>query len=132
MYSIILSSENVILGCTDNLQYLEDGLVAVSDHVRFARSAYEKIVQVESIPEDYADGKYQYTVEDGFKLNVRWVEPNSAVDPKILVEKVQQLESDLGNALIESAVDKAKITELEKAQGDLLMELATLKMGGSA
>lgn len=46
--------------------------------------------------------------------------------------RVQQLESDLGQILMESAADKAKITELEKAQGDLLMEFATLKMGGSA
>ncbi|MFJ7585661.1 hypothetical protein [Bacillus cereus] len=48
------------------------------------------------------------------------------------IEKIQQLETDLGQILMESAADKAKITELEKAQGDLLMELATLKMGGSA
>lgn len=47
-------------------------------------------------------------------------------------EKTQQLEQDLGQILMERAADKAKIAELEKAQGDLLMELATLKMGGSA
>lgn len=46
-------------------------------------------------------------------------------------EKLQQLEQDLGFVLFENALDKAKISELEMSQGDLLMEIAMLKMGGS-
>ena len=42
-----------------------------------------------------------------------------------------QIKTDLGNILFESAMDKSKISELEVAQGDLLMEIAMLKMGGS-
>lgn len=44
-------------------------------------------------------------------------------------EKIEQLEQDLGNVLLESAADKAKVTELEIAQGNLLMEIALLKGG---
>ncbi|EFV78939.1 hypothetical protein HMPREF1013_00823 [Bacillus sp. 2_A_57_CT2] len=46
-------------------------------------------------------------------------------------QQIRQIEQDLGNVLFESAADKARIAELETAQGDLLMEIATLKMGGS-
>jgi hypothetical protein len=43
-----------------------------------------------------------------------------------------QTEEVIGTLLFESATDKAKIAELETAQGDLLMEIAMLKMGGTA
>ncbi|WP_370225303.1 hypothetical protein [Cytobacillus sp.] len=44
-------------------------------------------------------------------------------------KKITILEQDLGNVLFESAADKAKISELETTQGDLLIEIAILKNG---
>ncbi|PAQ15081.1 hypothetical protein CD798_08545 [Bacillaceae bacterium SAOS 7] len=46
-------------------------------------------------------------------------------------EITQQLQADLGNVLLESANDKAKISSLEATVGDLLMEVAALKTGGN-
>jgi|GEM_PF-4069266 len=54
---------------------------------------------------------------------------NESKDP---AKKLEAAEMDLGNLLIESAMDKAKIAELETLTGDLLIEVATLKMGGNA
>ena len=54
---------------------------------------------------------------------------------KLIEEGNKKLESelikqDLGNMLFENAMDKVKISSLEISQGDLLMEIAMLKMGG--
>lgn len=46
-------------------------------------------------------------------------------------EKFEQLSNALGDALLENAADKVRIVELEKTQGELLMEVAMLKMGGN-
>jgi len=48
------------------------------------------------------------------------------------IEKIQaELNQEaLGNMLFENAMDKVKISSLEISQGDLLMEIAMLKMGG--
>ena len=54
------------------------------------------------------------------KLNLKEIE-------KIQVELNQEA---LGNMLFENAMDKVKISSLELSQGDLLMEIAMLKMGG--
>ena len=54
------------------------------------------------------------------KLNLKEME-------KIQIELNQEA---LGNMLFENAMDKAKISSLEISQGDLLMEIAMLKMGG--
>jgi hypothetical protein len=43
----------------------------------------------------------------------------------------EQLQADMGTILFESAMDKARIAELEAAQGDMLVEIAMLKMGGN-
>jgi hypothetical protein len=43
----------------------------------------------------------------------------------------EQLQQEIGNILFESAMDKARIAELEASQGDMLIEIAMLKMGGS-
>lgn len=51
---------------------------------------------------------------------------------KRLLQENDQLKVELGNILIENANDKAKISELETVQGELLLEVATLKMGGIA
>ena len=54
------------------------------------------------------------------KLNLKEIE-------KIQIELNQEA---LGNMLFENAMDKVKISSLEISQGDLLMEIAMLKMGG--
>ena len=54
------------------------------------------------------------------KLNLKEIE-------KIQVELNQEA---LGNMLFENAMDKVKISSLEISQGDLLTEIAMLKMGG--
>lgn len=45
-------------------------------------------------------------------------------------QRFTQLEQTVGDVLLTSAMDKVKIAELEESQGNLLMELAMLKMGG--
>lgn len=51
---------------------------------------------------------------------------------KRLLQENEQLKADLGNILLESANDKFKIASLEATTGDLLMEVANLKLGGNA
>lgn len=46
-------------------------------------------------------------------------------------EKYAQINEAVGVALLENAADKVRIVELEKTQGELLMEVAMLKMGGN-
>ncbi|WP_010098455.1 hypothetical protein [Ornithinibacillus scapharcae] len=48
-----------------------------------------------------------------------------------LGDENKHLQTDLGNALLESASDKARIAELETTSGALLLEVATLKSGGN-
>jgi hypothetical protein len=43
----------------------------------------------------------------------------------------QQIQADMGAILFESAMDKARIKELEDAQATMVMEIAMLKMGGN-
>jgi hypothetical protein len=45
--------------------------------------------------------------------------------------EVELLQQDMGTLLLESANDKARISELETLTGDLILEIATLK-GGAA
>lgn len=58
-------------------------------------------------------------------------EPNHSNQIAQLKAENEQLNSDIGLVLFESAMDKAKIAGLEASQGDLLMEIAILKMGGN-
>ncbi|MED5017941.1 hypothetical protein P9847_11570 [Paenibacillus chibensis] len=53
---------------------------------------------------------------------------NEDKDP---AKKADQLGADLGNLLMESAMDKATIMQLEDTVGNLLLEVAMLK-GGAA
>lgn len=49
---------------------------------------------------------------------------------KPMAAEYKQLQDDMGTILVESAIDKARISELEASQADMLVEIATLKMGG--
>ncbi|QOK28071.1 hypothetical protein IIE26_05225 [Cytobacillus oceanisediminis] len=84
---------------------------------------------VEKLPVPLQEQNQEAILKGSYASKTVWFE----YVPKQLTrdEEIEQLKQDLGNILFESAADKAKITELEAAQGDLLMELATLKMGGS-
>lgn len=124
MYSIIVSNEGLVIGYSENLRHLGDGTVATSEHMRYAQSAYKEIVEVESLPSDYADGKYKYNAEIGFSPNEQWVDPNSVVDPKMLEEKIKQLESELALAKEDSVSNMLAITEV--------YELLLANNGGTA
>ncbi|MEN8702444.1 hypothetical protein [Bacillus infantis] len=80
---------------------------------------------VEEVPVfDNVAGKDQYvmyTPEKGF-----WVEYKD----RALTED-DLLQQEIGAILFESAMDKARIAELEASQGDMLIEIAMLKMGGN-
>ena len=56
---------------------------------------------------------------------------------KLEEKKIDKIQAELnqealGNMIFENAMDKAKISSLETSQGDLLMEVAMLKIGGIA
>lgn len=73
------------------------------------------------------------TLEESAQLHIADLLDGQNVQPSIpLEEQIQQLQSDLGNVLLESANDKQKITSLEATVGDLLLEMAALKTGGNA
>jgi hypothetical protein len=80
---------------------------------------------------DYALEKPQAEPGKEFVLYVnpqtkeQWYE---AVEVPLSVE--EQLQQEIGNILFESAMDKARIAELEASQGDMLVEIAMLKMRG--
>ena len=72
------------------------------------------------------------TLEESAQLHIADLIASQNVQPQpSLEEQLQQLQSDLGNVLLESANDKAKISNLEATVGNLLLEVATLK-GGAA
>lgn len=54
-----------------------------------------------------------------------------ALEERSKPKDTELIKQDMGALLLEQAMDKMKIAELEKSQGDLLMEIAMLKMGGS-
>ncbi|MNJ68520.1 hypothetical protein D3C77_647760 [compost metagenome] len=55
--------------------------------------------------------------------------PVPIIPDEVLSDKVMNLESDLGNLLLENAADKATIATLEDTVGNLLLEVAALKGG---
>lgn len=87
---------------------------------------------VESVPEPthqegktstlfYKDGEFEYV----YTNNVP-----DAVPVDNTNQRIEQLENDLGVSLFENAMDKGRISDLEQNQGEMLMEIAMLKMGG--
>lgn len=111
MYKLILAGNNVI-GSSKNLIYLENGMVGVSEYRRYAESAYDFIVEVPDIPDDYEDFKYDYEASKGFTINPNWCEPEKIVDP---------IELSRDNEVL-----KKRIQEQEQA----IMELTALLSGG--
>lgn len=84
-----------------------------------------EVIMAESIPEPVQEAQkmaipYYNSVEGAVFYEY--------VDKQLTPE--EQLQQDLGNVLFESAMDKARIAELEINQGEMLMEIAMLK-GGS-
>lgn len=78
------------------------------------------------------NGRFPYpgdTVEQSAKNHILELLNEQKLEPVLSIE--EQLQQDIGNMLLESAMDKARIAELEAAQGDMLLEIAMLKMGGS-
>lgn len=92
MYKIILSN-SIVVGASDNLQYLENGLVAVSDFKRYAKTAYDEIIEVSDIPTDYEDYKYKYDEISGFTINENWVEPEQPISIRSLIESNESLQN---------------------------------------
>ena len=84
---------------------------------------------VESVPEPpHQEGKTVITIYKDGEFEFIYQENNVPIDDTH--QRIEQLESDLGISLFESAMDKAKIANLETVQGEMLMEIAMLKMGG--
>ena len=100
---IIIGINKVVLCKTDKLEYLEDGLISVSEFERYAKSAYKEIIEVDSVPDDFADGKYKYTHENGFVLNETWMEPDAPVNPVELKKENEELKQRVD--LMQKALD---------------------------
>lgn len=47
-------------------------------------------------------------------------------------KNLENIQMDLGTILIERAMDKMLVRELQSSQADLLMEITLLKSGGNA
>ncbi|MGE8080522.1 hypothetical protein [Peribacillus loiseleuriae] len=118
------------------IQTNEEGLLVTVHHQPFHEKwGYKKTENelleigylVESIPEfEEVEGKESVIKYINGVFFVEYKERELTVE-----EQLQQAQSDLGTLLLESANDKARIAELEVTQGEMLMEIAMLKMGGS-
>ncbi|EWG08909.1 hypothetical protein [Cytobacillus firmus] len=109
----------------------EHGRIIGIDYIRKSTQSENEIVFEEELPSNAPQefGKTTNLILNLITNEITFEFINRPLTPE---EKIAQLEKDLGNVLFESAADKAKISELEIAQGDLLMEIAMLKMGGNA
>jgi hypothetical protein len=104
---LIIDFNDVVMDCTENLTYLENGNPCVDEVLAYDKSIVKSVLEVDAIPTDFAKGKYKYTTANGFTLNENWVDPNDAVDPKALKE--------------ENAALKQKIDLIQKALDELLL-----------
>ncbi|KMY49575.1 hypothetical protein [Peribacillus loiseleuriae] len=102
------------------LQVQPDG--RITDAITYPFGNYIEY-EAESLPMEVIGG--------WFKLENDVIVEYPELKPVTKDEEIEQLQQDLGMILLESANDKARIVELEINQGEMLMEIATLKMGGN-
>lgn len=101
----------------------------IHDHTLVTPELESRGMYIDSLPTfPQQAGKSQDLYYDSVKKTFSVVYVPIPLTPE---QRIEELEQNLGNVLLESAADKAKIAEMETSQGDLLMEIATLKMGGS-
>lgn len=90
--------------------------------------------QIGLIQLEYGEKRSEFEQSNSQKVEVNTGEilfhfPNFEPSPN---KQIEQIQNDLGNVLLERAIDKAKIANLEATAGDLLLEVANLKLGGNA
>lgn len=74
---------------------------------------------------------YDYAIEQTeTQLNLHRLPDSKIIERQ--KQKVNEQSQTIGSMLIESAMDKARISDLETLTGDLILEIATLKAGGTA
>lgn len=61
------------------------------NNISYAVASNFQKVEVDSIPDDFAQRKYLYTEENGFELNPDWQDPNAPNDEDILRADVDYL-----------------------------------------
>lgn len=84
MYNLFLNNENDIFNYSEGvLKELNPKCYIAKEDVAIPKNIVDRIVQVESIPEDYEDGKYKY-VAGQFILNpLPEGEPNDGLNETI-------------------------------------------------
>ncbi|MBS4172136.1 hypothetical protein [Bacillus sp. FJAT-49736] len=129
MFKIILTEDRMVIGCSDNLQFLSDGIVATSPTQRYAKSAYSNIVEVDTLPADYEDYKYNYVEGVGFVKNEEWVDTDA---PIIDIKALKRENELLKNSLLELTSYIAQQDVRLETQEQAILELSTLISGGIA
>ncbi|MEK4403427.1 hypothetical protein MKZ26_03150 [Sporosarcina sp. FSL K6-6792] len=91
---------------------------------------------IESIPEaEFVGGKSPILKYDSINGTIfyEYVDRPMTQEEEFeqLKTQLSQTQDDLGTSLFESAMDKARIADLEAIQGEMLMEIAMIKMGGA-
>lgn len=99
------------------------------------KDMYDGYIEVENLIEgEEQQGKLKETYCNPTTNEVWYEYTDKPLNPEDELEQLKQqlqtTQNDLGTALFESAIDKAKITDLEAFQGEMLMEIAMLKIGG--
>lgn len=90
-----------------------------NDYIEISKELFDKIGALPC----------SFQMENGEIINIEYIEPRPKPPPE--PTETELLRQEMGSLLLDQAMDKMKISELEKSQGDLLMEIAMLKMGGA-
>ncbi|WGT38006.1 hypothetical protein QH639_19590 [Lysinibacillus sp. 1 U-2021] len=101
----------------------------IHDYSDFSEERIAEGVIVDSLPEpEVIDGNYAILCVNLDSKEVYY----KYVDEEVVTEPVtnQELIDALGIALLENAENKLRISTLESTQGELLMEIAMLKLNG--
>lgn len=89
MYVITLKDSNELIMHGEKLDYMSNGYpILVNENTAFPNHMVD-VHSIENMPEDVEDGKYCYTEEDGFWLNLNYGEPNPYGIPNELVEQIK-------------------------------------------
>lgn len=70
------------MGATNKVVYAGNGDVGIDETYFFAKSIVGDILEVETLPTDYADGKYTY-VEGQFAVVEGWTDHKDTSNPEL-------------------------------------------------
>lgn len=105
---IITDKKAVVIGSTNKLVYADNGNVGVNETYFFDKSIVGEVLEVETLPVDYVDGKYKY-VEGQFSVVEGWTAPQDA--PSIELNALKATVETQEQAIVELSMLVASLMQ---------------------